>query len=109
VLGDPRLGLAGAFLSLRRVLPDTYPLTEDVETYIAAEQRLGQLLDYAVILPRAQRLFEWSANELGEPRLRELAREGAPIYAWSFEQRQVWCSAPMPLTGRVLERATRAR
>jgi hypothetical protein len=109
VLGDPRLGLAGAFLSLRRVLPDTYPLTEDVETYIAAEQRLGQLLDYAVILPRAQRLFEWSANELGEPRLRELAREGAPIYAWSFEQRQVWRSAPMPLTGRVLERATRAR
>ena len=26
VLGDPRLGMAGAFLSLRRVLPDRYPL-----------------------------------------------------------------------------------
>src|SRR6266540_2205786 len=39
VLGDPRLGMAGAFLSLRRVLPNRYPLLEDVETYIAAEQR----------------------------------------------------------------------
>ena len=27
VLGDPRLGMAGAFLSLRRVLPNRYPLT----------------------------------------------------------------------------------
>ena len=26
VLGDPRLGMAGVFLSLRRVLPDRYPL-----------------------------------------------------------------------------------
>ena len=26
VLGDPRLGLAGAFLSLRRVIPNDYPL-----------------------------------------------------------------------------------
>jgi len=32
VLGDPRLGMAGAFLSLRRVLPNRYPLLEDVET-----------------------------------------------------------------------------
>ena len=26
LLGDPRLGMAGVFLSLRRVLPDRYPL-----------------------------------------------------------------------------------
>ena len=26
VVGDPRLGMAGVFLSLRRVLPDRYPL-----------------------------------------------------------------------------------
>jgi hypothetical protein len=43
--------MAGAFLSLRRVLPHRYALAEDVETYIADEQRLGRLLDYAVILP----------------------------------------------------------
>src|SRR6185295_9430368 len=46
VLGDPRLGMAGVFLSLRRVLPNRYPLALDVERYIADEQRLGRLLDY---------------------------------------------------------------
>ena len=48
VLGDPRLGMAGAFLSLRRVLPNRYPLALDVERYIDEEQRLGRMLDYAV-------------------------------------------------------------
>jgi hypothetical protein len=109
VLGDPRLGMAGAFLSLRRVLPDRYPLELDVDRYIADEQRLGRMLDYAVIVPRLQRLFEWSAQELGEPRLAELVREGNPIYAWSFEQRHVWRTPRMPFAARVLERATRAR
>jgi hypothetical protein len=107
VLGDPRLGMAGVFLSLRRVLPDRYPLPLDVERYIAAEQRLGRLLDYAVIVPRLQALYEWSAAELGEPRLLELVRDGNPIYAWPFEQRHVWRTAHMPLAARVLERATR--
>ncbi|ADB50835.1 hypothetical protein [Conexibacter woesei] len=107
VLGDPRLGMAGAFLSLRRVLPRRYPLALDVERYIADEQRLGRMLDYAVIVPRLQRLYEWSADELGEQRLLELVREGNPIYAWPFEQRQVWCTPRMPFAGRVLERATR--
>jgi hypothetical protein len=109
LLGDPRLGMAGAFLSLRRVLPNRYPLARDVETYIADEQRLGRLLDYAVIAPRLQRVYEWSAEELGEPRLQELVRDGNPIYAWPFEERHVWRSSAMPLVGRVLERATRAR
>jgi hypothetical protein len=109
VLGDPRLGMAGAFLSLRRVLPNRYPLAFDVERYIADEQRLGRMLDYAVIVPRLQCLYEWSAEELGEPRLSELVRDGNPIYAWPFEQRQVWRSPKMPFAGRVLERVTRAR
>jgi hypothetical protein len=108
-LGDPRLGMAGAFLSLRRVLPNRYPLTRDVETYIAGEQHLGRLLDYAVILPRLQRVYEWSAEELREPGLLELVRDGNPIYAWRFEERQVWRSPQMPLVGRVLERATKVR
>ena len=68
LLGDPRLGMAGAFLSLGRVLPDRYPLDRDVESYLADEQRLGRLLDYAVIVPRVQRLYEWSAEELGATR-----------------------------------------
>jgi hypothetical protein len=109
VLGDPRLGMAGAFLSLRRVLPNRYPLELDVERYIDDEQRLGRMLDYAVIVPRLQRLYDWSAEELDEPRLRELVREGNPIYAWPFEQRHVWRSEEMPRVARLLERATRAR
>ena len=108
LLGDPRLGMVGAFLSLRRVLPHRYPLAQDVETYIADEHRLGRMLDYAVILPRMQRVYQWSAEELGEPRLLELVRDGSPIYAWPFEQRQVWRAAQTPFAARVLERITRA-
>src|SRR5262245_39192110 len=92
LLGDPRLGMAGAFLSLGRVLPDRYPLDRDVQSYLADEQRLGRLLDYAVILPRLQRVYEWSAERLGEPGLLELVKDGSPIYAWPFEERQVWRS-----------------
>jgi hypothetical protein len=109
VLGDPRLGMAGAFLSLGRVLPNRYPLERDVETYINAEHRLGRMLDYAVIVPRAQNVYEWSADELGEPRLLDLVRNGNPIYAWPFEDRHVWHATHMPLAARALERATTAR
>jgi hypothetical protein len=109
LLGDPRLGMTGVFLSLRRVLPDRYPLALAVEDYLAGEQRLGRMLDYAVIAPRLQCLYEWSADELGEPRLLELVRDGNPIYAWPFEQRHVWRTQTMPLAARVLERVTRAR
>lgn len=108
-LGDPRLGMAGAFLSLRRVLPDRYPLTLDVDRYLADEQRLGRMLDYAVIVPRLQRLYEWSAEELAEPGLLQLARDGNPTYAWPYEQRHVWRTPEMPFAARVLERLTRAR
>lgn len=109
LLGDPRLGMAGAFLSLGRVLPDRYPLAHDVQRYIAAEHRLGRMLDYAVIVPRLQPLYEWSAGELGERCLLEFVRDGNPIYAWPFEQRHVWRSRGMPLAGRLLERAARTR
>jgi hypothetical protein len=102
VLGDPRVGMAGAFLSLSRVLPDCYPLDRDVE-------RLGRMLDYAVIVPRLQRLYEWSADEIAEPRLLELVRDGNPIYAWPFEERHVWRSPHKPLAARVFARVTRPK
>jgi hypothetical protein len=108
VLGDPRLGMAGMFLSLRRVVPNRYPLSFDVERYVAAEHRLGRILDYAVIVPRLQRLYEWSAKDLDEPRLLELVDDGNPIYAWALEQRHVWSSPNLPIAARVLERVTRA-
>ena len=108
IVGDPRLGMAGVFLSLRRVLPSTYPLALDVDRYVADEQRLGRMLDYAVIVPRLQRLYEWSADELAEPRLLELVREGSPIYAWPFEERHVWRAGHRSFVATALERVTRA-
>jgi hypothetical protein len=107
LLGDPRLGMAGVFLSLSRVLPGRYPLDSNVDRYVADEQRLGRMLDYAVIAPRLQRLYEWSAQELAERRVLELIREGNPIYVWPFEKRDVWRSAQMPYAARVLARVTR--
>jgi hypothetical protein len=106
VLGDPRLGIVGVFLSLRHVIPDTYPLARDVEWYVADEQRLGRLLDYAIIAPRLQLLYEWSAQELREARLVEFVREGSPVYAWPYEQRHVWRPTGLPFPGRLVERIT---
>lgn len=82
MLGDPRLGMAGAFLSLGRVVPGRYPLHAHVERYTADEHRLGRLLDYAVIAPRLDGLYEWSAQELRQPRLGALCSDGRPAYAW---------------------------
>ena len=101
--------MVGAFLSLRRVVPNHYPLTRDVEWYITDEEPFGRWLDYAVIVPRLQRLYEWSAGELGEPRLLELVRGGNPIYAWPYEKRHVWRAPPLPFPGRLLARLTRTR
>lgn len=89
-LGDPRLGMTGIFLQLSRVLPDEYPLRERVGTYVDAELGFGRFLDYGVIGPRLQQLYEWSARELDAPGLLECIREGVPTYAWPFEDRDAW-------------------
>jgi hypothetical protein len=59
--------------------------------------------------PRLQALYEWSAGELGLPGLRKLVRDGSPIYAWSYADRQVWKHPREPLPVRVLRIATSAR
>jgi len=99
--------MTGVFLALRRVIPNHYPLDRDVEWYVADEQRLGRLLDYGVIAPRLQALYEWSARTLSEPRLLELVREGNPIYVWPYEQGHVWRSRHVSSVQRVVERITR--
>jgi hypothetical protein len=108
MLGDPRLGMAGIFLSLSRVLPDRYPLDRDLEAYVADEQSLGRMLDYGVIAPRLQRLYEWSAEELEEPGLCGLVREGFPTYAWPFADRHIWSSPHLSFPVRALRLATAA-
>ncbi len=104
VLGDPRLALAGIFLTLSRIVPDRYPLKRDVHEYIAEENEFGRMLDYGMIQPRLQRLYEWSAEELREPGLLGLVRDGNPVYAWPFENRSVWEGVPPTRTVRALRR-----
>jgi hypothetical protein len=102
LLGDPRLAFTGIFLSLARIVPDRYPLERDVHEYIVEENLLGQMFDYGIIQPRLQRLYEWSARELGEPGLLGLVRDGNPVYAWPFENRHVWEQAQPTQTVRAL-------
>jgi hypothetical protein len=109
ILGDPRLGMVGAFLSLRRVLPHRYPLDQDLREYLAREQSLGRMLDYGVITPRLRQLYDWSARELGHPALRELCRDGSPIYAGIHVDPEVWDPPRVPPLVRALRLATSTR
>jgi hypothetical protein len=93
LLGDPRLGMTGIFLQLSRVLPHEYPLRDSVQSYLSNELIFGRLVDFGVILPRLQQIYEWSAHELGAPGLLECIHDGAPTYAWSIEDRSVWQSS----------------
>ncbi|MFI8391459.1 hypothetical protein [Streptomyces sp. NPDC085540] len=89
-LGDPRVEMTGIFLQLSRVLPDEYPLHDSVRAHLAREIGFGRLLDFGVIAPRLQQLYEWSAHELAAPGLLDCVRDGSPVYAWSFADRNVW-------------------
>jgi len=109
ILGDPRFGMAGAFLSLRRVLPDRYPLDDAVEDHLVNENPLGRTLDYGVIGSRVQALYDWSARELGIDRLRDLVRDGSPTYAWAYADRHVWRRPRESVPQRILRLATAAR
>lgn len=99
-LGDPRVGMTGIFMSLSRVLPDTYPLHGKLCAYVDDEHGVGRLLDVGLIVPRLERLFEWSVGELGEPRLASLLHDGVPCYAWR-EEASVWRPTPNRLAGVV--------
>ncbi len=100
LLGDPRLGMTGIFLQLARVLPDAYPLTGHVSSYLSAELGLGRLLDFGVIMPRLDHLYAWSSHQLGAPGLLGLTHDGAPTYAWPFEDREVWLPGNRSCSGR---------
>ncbi len=93
--------MTGIFLSLSRVLPAEYPLRDGVATYLDIELGFGRLLDYGVIGPRLQQVYEWSAHELDAPGLLECVREGALTYAWPYEERHVW-RAPDSMLVRVV-------
>lgn len=102
-LGDPRLAVTGIFLQLSRVLPDRYPLREDLEWYVGRANGFGRLLDLGVIAPRLDALYSWSASELSIPELAPLIRGGVPAYAWDSGDVGPWGSPPR-LTARVARR-----
>jgi hypothetical protein len=105
-LGDPRLGMAGIFLSLGRVLPRRYPLDGKVESYLRDESGFGRMLDFAVIRPRLQRLYEWSAAELEQGGLTSLISDEGPAYCWPAEDGHVWDPPPLTPLARALAAAT---
>ncbi len=93
-VGDPRVGMTGIFLSLSRVLPDRYPLGDDVEFYVAVEHGFGHTLDVGIITPRMGLLYDWSAEVLALPALRDLVDGGTPTYAWDLADTEVWEFVP---------------
>ena len=94
VLGDPRWRGADLFLSLRRILPYRYPLTGvSINEILEAENYLGRLIDYGVMMPRIQELYAFAAADLDEPRILDLIKDGIPVYAWTYEERHVWTTA----------------
>ena len=94
MLGDPRLGMTGIFLSLGRVLPDDYPLRGELRSYVEAEHGFGRFLDIGVIRPRLASLYRWSASELGQPRIAGLVDGDVPAYAWDAAQDEPWNQQP---------------
>lgn len=97
LLGDPRLGMTGIFLSISRVVPDRYPLDDDLGAFVSDEHTFGLLLDRGVIGPRLGTLYAWSARELGRPELVGLLVDGTPAYAWPPDDDGAWWPPPTRL------------
>ena len=102
LLGDPRWRGADIYLSVTNVLPGQYPLTGlTIAGILAAENPLARLIDYGVMIPRAQELYELAAADLNEPGLLDFISHGSLIYAWPLEDRHVW----IPTRSRALIKA----
>jgi hypothetical protein len=107
LLADPRWRGADLFLSLHNILPRRYPLDGlTMRQILRAENYLGRLIDYGVILPRAAALYVHAASELNEPRLLTLLRDGRPVYSWPAEERYVWTAVRAPAAARMPTRLT---
>jgi hypothetical protein len=109
LIGDPRWRGADLFLSLHNVLPNRYPLTGySIDQILALENNAGRLIDYGVILPKMQALYEFAARDLDEPRLLDLVRNGFPVYAWRYEDRNAWTTTRARTARSVLSWLTSA-
>ena len=93
------------------MLPDEYPLRGSARSYLPDELGFGRLLDYGVIAPRLQQLYQWSAHELAAPGLLDCIEDGALTYAWPAGDHDVWQppkSFMVQLAHRALPPARRA-
>ena len=109
LIGDPRWRGADMFLSLHRILPIRYPLHGvSISEILNAENYLGRLIDYEVILPRISALYAFAAADLDEPRLHSLVQDGFPVYAWDYQDRAAWMTARAPTARSVLSWLTSA-
>lgn len=109
LLGDPRWRGADVFLSMGNVLPTRYPLTDiSISRMLEAENHVARLIDYGVILPRIQALYDFAAADLEEPGLLDLIKDGSPVYAWAYQDRDAWTTARARKTRSVLSWLTSA-
>lgn len=110
LLGDPRRGTVGLFLSIKRVFPEEYPLTgASLDDILAAEHRFLRSVDYGVIATRIDALYAFAARSLGEPRVESLVSDGVPAYAWPTDVRAPWLESGRRVLPRLLAWATRGR
>jgi hypothetical protein len=77
-----------------------------VQEILEAENYLGRLVDYGVILPRSQALYVHAASELNEPELLDMVQDGWPVYAWPYGERHAWTTPRAPLAIRTVSKIT---
>jgi hypothetical protein len=110
LIGHPRSRGPQALLSMKDVLPESYPIQEArVEELIDSENKLGRIVDYGVIAARVAALYSSSARALGEPLLLDLIVDGAPAYAWPADQHHVWKPQPQWRLASLIDFLTRPR
>jgi hypothetical protein len=108
VLAGPDAERPGSPWSLHNILPSRYPLDGiSMQEILAAENYLGRLIDYGMVLPRAHALYVHAASELDEPQLLEMLRDGWPVYSWPYQERDVWTTSKAPVAIGLLTRLTR--
>jgi hypothetical protein len=110
LFGNPRGGTVGRFLSIRRVFPDHYPLTDvSLADLIAGQHRFFRYVDYGVIAARIDVLYAFAARSLGEPRVEALVSDGVPAYVWPKDVREPWLDSGKRVFPRLLAKATGAQ
>lgn len=109
-IGDPRRHMVDHFLGLGHVFPHRYPVNDtELDELLDHEQPLARVIDYGVISPRLTALYQYAAASLGEPRLVDLLRHGAPAYSWPAEMRTPWLANRGQVACRLAARATAVR